>query len=427
MATPTPTESDPSAPDVPTNVTPWWRARLIAFRHRQQFGGEIRAFKSALKLRSKSLELLDVEIRLAHDSLFQRGEVDDDDKLVNDLVQNLISSTGELNTNLENEESIALLEKLRRTNSVKTAVASYHLASAYSRLRTGESGESDHLELAKQADPNATTLDKQSVHARLREVRRRFSTARSAVIDRSALKIEITLADISTLTGVVSVLFLCSGFLSTWFFFNLFGLDVSLFFSLTDYLATSLEQIRVAAYIVIISLISFWAGIRDKSIQSNAQLRTEHRARMIMKRVIQVVVFGSFLLSVWSIYQEKPNFTAMLITKAIGSYLLAFWIAETFFKSPFKVGIALSGVFLFLGHIGTSAYERAYNLQNALTKKTANSIVMIKDASNGLATPAPGELIAANGSYVFLLQENRRTIKAIPKDRVETITVEKIQ
>jgi len=385
-------------------------------------------FKSALQLRQFSLSLLDAEIRLLSEALLQLGEDDDDDNVVEYVARQLTHRPMLRQPEITAQRAVlatTLLERASAAQEVQRAVTSYFLALAFTEqeLQRGQAAQ-DFLDLAKAVDSAAAPLDDAAVTRRLAEVKRRRRLVMGALAERSAVKISTTLPEISALLGIVSVIFLCSGFLYTWFFFRFFGIDVSLFFSLADYLAASLEQIRSAAYSAALALTGFLWGFRDASLRS----RLEHRAQATrgsrMKWLMNCLVVVCWLACIWSIYQDEPLFFLMQLAGVFGAVWFAGWISPRVFKQAVKAQVAIAGILLFTMHVGVSAFERADGLLRGKPFPGATTTVFLKPPS-GPAVKAQGRLIAANSSYLFLLADDLRTVDILPKERLDFFSVQK--
>ena len=93
-----------------------------------------------------------------------------------------------------------------------------------------------------------------------RTVRKKMVALRENIADREALKIEIATKEIMALLSVVSSFFLISGYLYNRLLFGEFGIDVSKFFTLSDYIASSVSQIgyTFAATFLSLARLLFW-------------------------------------------------------------------------------------------------------------------------------------------------------------------------
>ena len=76
-----------------------------------------------------------------------------------------------------------------------------------------------------------------------KEVRAKFKEIREKEEYERLPKIEITSPKVSVIFGLFSVLFLCTSFLYNLLFLGYFGIELSKFFTISDYLSTSIDKV----------------------------------------------------------------------------------------------------------------------------------------------------------------------------------------
>jgi hypothetical protein len=148
----------------------------------------------------------------------------------------------------QSELASSLLYDAQNADRVRLCITTYFLADAFfASILKDQPRQLASLSEAQSIDPTISLLDIATLVRNYKQAKKRLKEADAALSERSAIKLEIGLSDISALIAVTSTVFVVSGFLYTRYFFSLFGVDVSLFFSLGDYLAASIEQIRYGA------------------------------------------------------------------------------------------------------------------------------------------------------------------------------------
>ncbi|MDD2685370.1 MAG: hypothetical protein PHY62_04365 [Gallionella sp.] len=400
----------------------WFYLKLLKFYYWVQLS----VFKKALDLKRWCLRVLDAEIRILEPSLLQIGEVDDDDSLVEYVSRNLTQR--EITSKIENAAhsrsnlTTELIARSRTSDNVCTVVANYFLAEAYAALQLKEDDRKDAaINNARLFVPDAQPFEAGNIYQLHAKLKKRLGAISSELAERSALRIDFNLSDMVGAIGVTSALFVISGYLYTTVLLGAFGIDVSLFFSLADYLAASIEQIRYAAFSTIVTIIAFAAGLRHSSMRSRMESEI---LRPQMNRVDQwmlaLVVFLAARIA-WGAYNNEPSFSEMQILGGLISLWLAERMSKMIFSKPLAAQFALTALFTFVSITGVSLYKQVHDFNagqwgnKALTKISTNFPLPV--ASSSLV------VIAANNNYVFALSKENRTAYAIPREKIELFEV----
>lgn len=388
------------------------------------------AFKKALDLKVLCARVLDSEVRILEPSLLQIGEKDDDDALVEYVSRNLtqrqmiegIENTAHLRSNLATE----LIARCKQSQSTCEVISTYFLAEAFAASILKDEGRKDsNLNNARQFIPDARPLEVNSIYKIYAKLKKRFGVIRSELAERSALKIDFNLSDIVGSIGVISALFVISGYLYTRILLGAFGIDVSLFFSLADYLAASIEQIRYAAFSTIFALVGFAAGLRHRSMRS--RMESEILRPQIARTDRWVLVLVTVLAArvTWGTYNDEPSFSEMQLLGIIVSLWLAEKISKMIFSRPLIAQFALTALFTFASITGVSLYKQVHNFNAGKWGDQDSTRI-----STNLPLPVTSSslvVIAANNNYVFALSKENKMAYAIPRERVELFEVKRNQ
>ena len=235
------------------------------------------------------------------------------------------------------------------------------------------------------------------------------------------------LSNLSQVIGVslslLSVVFLVSGYLYNFLLLREFGIDVSNFFSLSDYIAASLSRltsIAVSGFYVLLGV--FLGSIGPPIIPSNMrQLKEENDRWYGFYKWRSWVFTGGYVLIV------IPIAYSGLINKsyneaALFLIILAILIVAILYKKDFRRPFSFIYILLFAicfsinlwSSVGKRIDEFQYGDFSQMRKydlKLQNSLAMEESEF---------VLITANSSYYFLLDKNRKAI-ILNKDQLESL------
>ena len=403
-------------------VRKWTEGKALGIRIRIQLSKG----RQTLRLLRLSTSLLDAEIRLSRNSLPQLGEDEAVDNVI-EYVARLLTKRPllpEIGPSLQSHGVLAadLAVSAGQVTEVKRAASSYFLARAfYAELCLDEDQKERLLVEARSLEPAAVAIDFAGIRREVRDCGRRLKVAKAVLAERSAIKIDFSLSDISSVAGLVSVVFVASGFLYSRYFFASFGVDVSLFFSLGDYLAASIEQIRSAAFAAAVSLVTFAFGLRAASMRSKLEIRASQKRRRRERVAFNVFLGILWLAAAWALHEDKPNFHLFTTCGVLTAYKIADRIAVLFFRRTLVAATIIIGMLVFAVNVGVSVYERTYDLRHGKGASPTTVEVYFKDSMDGL--PLPGRFIAATSNYLFMLAPDGKAVQAYPRDQLQRIIV----
>lgn len=405
-----------------TPIRSWFRTKAILV----YYWLLKQAVWKSVRLTQISLSLMNAEIRMVDVSLLQIGEDENIDDIVEYVARRLsgraVSEELEKAIQKSSHEAVELLNKVSSVTEVKEAVQAYHLADAFlAGFSSDKVREAKSIEAATAIGGATKPYDSPMVYQEVGRLTQRLRQVQRVLSERSAIKFTVSIANISSLFGVISVVFVASGFLYTRYFFAQFGLDVSLFFTLSDYLAASIEQIRIGAFSALASLMSLAVGLRTGSMRSRLEIRAMATSRRRERLAIGLLTIAIIVLVVWGLYVGQPNFDLMRVGGFLCAYWMADFLAERFFTEKLAAMVLITGLIVFASNVGVSAYQRA----NELLTGKASSDPKVEVVFKSPVDERLGPLVGANSGYVFMMTRDRNSVFAIPRDRVDFMKVRK--
>lgn len=158
---------------------------------------------------------------------------------VEEIYDELKALYSKIQTNVD-----AIVQEISQEPRVRQVLIHCSLIQHFLEKRKKNSAVAEyHLARATKMDSGVIPLTVRDLYSLKRTVRKEMVALREIIADREALKIEIAAKEIVALLSIVSSFFLISGYLYNRLLFEEFGIDVSKFFTLSDYIASSVSQI----------------------------------------------------------------------------------------------------------------------------------------------------------------------------------------
>ena len=408
-------------PSFPANLRNWVSARRIAF-----YVWHVKsAIRKAGALRNLCALVLDFEIRSLEPTFLQLGEVDSDDAVV-EYVSRLLTQRPmiegiEAKAHERSDTTAKLTERARSNDDVRKVVSTFFLVDAFLASFAFDR-KNVCLDNARDFVPDAQELDVHGLYSAYARTKKRSWILRKALAERSALKADVTLSALVSLLGIASAILVIAGYLYTTTLLDAFGVDASFFFSLPDYLAGSLEQLRNAGYSAAAGLALFLLGIRNSSLQSKLEYQRSEKQRRSGDRAIFASIVVAAVAVVVGAYAGKPSFPALEMLGVIVAYWSADKIAGMAFKRHRPAFLFLAIVFVFSAHVAIRLYQQIYDLKSGNWGAVRSTRLALKTP---LAVPdASLIIISANGNFVFALSKEDRSVYVIPRDNVRLFKIE---
>lgn len=219
------------------------------------------------------------------------------------------------------------------------------------------------------------------------------------------------------LVTVFSTIFVISGFLYNKLFFSYFGISVSDFFTISDYLASSVEVIALTFISTTIGVFCYFLGVYSSlSKRLHAEMfELENQSSRSEKLVIpSLFVFSvvGFLVSYYKTNSFMFNF--LYIPAAIVFFFLFYRLPIwKYVKNKLSVGVVIIVIFTFLLNLSISLANKIQRLNNGTYKSPY--VITIKDRS---ISYIGYEFVSSNSEYVFMWNKRKSKMLVIPKSDV---------
>ncbi len=385
------------------------------------------SLKRANKVCALVALLMQYVLRYHEDMLGLKGESEHKNNLVTIVVGKLCGlkyrAALEPLAQKHKKEIGKVVAKAKRIDVItKSLVTFYELRALGFKVLEKEDEKTKYLKQARKLSAKARDLEIKDLYEIEKSVRKQIKSTRGEIADRGALKIDVSLQHVGAILTVVSSLFLVTGFLYNRFLLGAFGIDVSQYFSLADYLASSIDKIRFAAFSALIATIALFLRIHYESrrLEIGFQSQGKKEKDYWLYFIIVVVTAGA----IKSYYDESILFyTQMQVLILVIGIYVSWPIAYRYFAKPVPTFFSMIFLFSFAGHMYASIGMTIHKFNNSDIEDLRKYKLHLADGfsmdTNSLV------VLSANNSYFFLYDVREKKAKIVRKDKVDYVEVVK--
>ena len=244
--------------------------------------------------------------------------------------------------------------------------------------------------------------------------------AKGEWLDKRYRKLHFNIRAVAAYVPVASFLLICSGYIHTSIVYKHFNIDPTYFFSIGDYLATSLQQIEHA----VLPCISYAIGSVLAYVRQPTMPRIRDRSEI---RKDELVLNTMFVLSL-AMLVTMGLMWERLATSSTSAGLVGFFmlfamlrleslIPLRFLQNQVRGRLLLIAVAMFFGIIVASSYVKINVVTNGLSDE---KFVLV--AGEQTLTDEEYSIIGSNSSYVFIWSKDER-VQIIPWNNIEEMEI----
>ena len=358
----------------------------------------IRRIFNALKWSMRAL-YYNIEIELLGENQYSLSEKDV--KIANLLLSELLdlpskSTDSEIIELKNNEEYQKFLVKIKNSFQNKIIISTYHRINEYLSFVLKHEDIELHSKKAIEFDKNSVKINEwdefKKVRRKIKQVAKKNLSEKK---DIQTFKISISTSDLVTYISLLGSLFLIAGFFKAHLYYKQFGLDISLFFGIQDYLTTSMKTLSDLAISSIIGIVSVYFGF-NANIKDPEPIKVREQKKMNVERNILIAVLiltamSSYLITKEHQYRLYEFVYVLLILMIIPK------IAFRFFQNGFKAMFILIFCGYFIGAFIVNHFESISNPNN----QYSDYRIELNDKNENI------KVIGINTKYIF----GRDTVK----------------
>ncbi len=225
----------------------------------------------------------------------------------------------------------------------------------------------------------------------------------------------LKISDLQVFYLAFAAIFIFTGFIYNFFFFRLFNIKVEQFFTLQDYLASSIEKVYLIIVAILFAIMSSYLA---RYIMYDRKKFQNNRLVTVLLYCIPVVMIVVGMIMLVKFREPSGYFLLSFAMYAGGDYVL--------FKKVFKGNHdSYSRYFYFTAFIlyvlliiSTVVYNRDYVLHEPRHSLKNYQVHFVRDVS---INPNNCIILEANSNYFFFYDESLGKAYVIPKDGISYI------
>lgn len=264
------------------------------------------------------------------------------------------------------------------------------------------------------------------------EFRERFRKNRQILRDSKEYLVRFSLETLTRYAlpfiSVISIFIIIGGYLHVFIFYSYLGIPVSNFFSLDDYLASSIKEIAHSIWILLVFLsVILWGYPQlQRSAQLKQPLGMRKSIRQAKVRIIQFHLSLFIMLAgiVWYLIIDKGLFSgwmAYLVGLSVVypvAFILTFRLARKFFSNTLPAQIVLLSAVIFFLSIGLGTYNRIEEIREQSCRRDFEIKV-----GNQSFTKQRYSFVGGSQHYIFLRSNQDGKIKIVHRLKAEEISI----
>lgn len=380
---------------------------------------EFRKYRKALKLSDLVYQILNFRIRNLL-KLKIRGY----DKDKDELVFFAISKVLELKFKEQDQETLKKREKKinKICKKIQNDEFSLQLIDLFAKLKN-LAHERYNLELVlnNRLLPNSPLVDNieiQELKNVSKILKRKAKSESEELIDRSTFKLDFSLSEIGNIFAIITPIIFIGGYYYSKIYYSHFGFNIHNFFSISDYITTSIDKLELALYGGLIAIISTISNIINHSkssykLTNSSEIRNNSKMKLFRFLIIILLVSSVFL----QFYiNGKNKFVTLHILLIPVFYFVADFLAFKYFRNSLKPLFILTFIFQFYLNIAISVFSDIDDIENNWVKKTTkvffNSNIDIQNKEQLL-------IIGFSNDYIYLHDSINKKSITIKKENIE--------
>lgn len=302
----------------------------------------------------------------------------------------------------------------------------YLLLAYYSELLGYDKGIEKYLDEAKRINSNIVQLNKKTFYVLekdIKKTKKELRKEKQLLIEEKIEKkkkeeikpIRISTEGINFLLKICSLFFIVGGFLYTYFLLGYFNINVALYYSISDYIAGSID-VLFNIFVLLIVLSIFMIFQFDDMIRRqiyNKELNIENK--LSDKVEYFAITFFLILLVISYIIKKEVNIFILIILLVILLYFILSKIKLfNYLENPTSLLLFIIGLTMFSSQL---AFKIDRDIESILKGKNTITI-NLKDKYVGFEDLS---FITMNSNYMFLWDKKEKKSIVLPLSTISNL------
>lgn len=282
-----------------------------------------------------------------------------------------------------------------------------------------------NLARAQKLDDSVKPLTITRLIAIRRNTKRYINRIKEKVVYRESTKLDINISQVLGLSAFVTALFLPAGYLYNYFLLGDLGISIGDYFTMADYLSSSIKAVHASVLSVI-----WFLGVTALSLpyyisESNAQNILKSRYRILIPRpfifrfywhimlsILATSISISYITNSRSLYIRIGLFVLTIIT------ILCDRLSFRYFRNPVIIRTAIIAVVIAIFSLWSTAKNRAYDLRNGIEH---DRIAYHIHFEQGHSLPSSDLVVLASTTNYLILTTRELKTYVIRRDLIKYI------
>lgn len=364
------------------------------------------------------------KVRKKLKEIYSQEFKDKDEEFINNLITAVVSELNvyETDTNLSNFKNRNSADFNRAVHVASLDDSIKKLISLNLRLRAklysfDEGRSSSFMEKAKALEPNAKLPPYQEIKEIYKKLRKELRELVEIEEIEQQPKIDFPMDKLAVIFCIASILFLCTGVLYNEIFLRKFGIQVSNYFTLSDYVASSVDHIYniIIGLLIALALIIVTRKIEGENIE---ETRKQFKFIYYANELLPYFIIAALVLcTIRTFYENDPvrhYILLALILAIFVDYSPKYFLK--YFNNPHIVGLVCYFVLIFLGWTIATALYKAENLKNT-AKLVDREYEIIFDGTMDF-NPTNMVILTATSNYYFFYDVKERKTYVVSRQKI---------
>ena len=288
-----------------------------------------------------------------------------------------------------------------------------------------------NISRVRKIDNSAEPLTTRDLNSIRRNTKRNIKQFKQLIIDRASDKFDPTASQITRFISSIAVLIIPAGHLYNYILLGSFGIDSSNYFTIPDYVSSSITAIRES----IASTLFFFVGVVVSRLRVSKErvrrvLDSKYRMSISVKRPPQpwfgwYLLICSTMMAIALFYIGSSSFYTLagfsgtsILVMIVDKYVFRY------FKNPITVRTVIIGVALFGMALWSSASSRVFELRNGFEHDSKNYTVHLKQE---WSLPSSDLVILTSTSEYYILITRELNVYVVDRESIQYIDVKSNQ
>ena len=251
------------------------------------------------------------------------------------------------------------------------------------------------------------------------DITKQWKSSQKMLKESKAQRIDLRLGDLAMTIPLVSAALAISGYIYVSITYRYFGIDPTWFFSIGDYLGSSLEQMSSALF----ALVGYVAGVIHGYRNQFASLGYPENGNTIRKwrsEIMQVSIGSGMLLLVywkWEFFSVVPGIDLFLVLCMLMAFQTpVIFLSTKYFENGMSVGIVTIVLILFFGSVFISAQMR---ISDVISDKDDTQFEVVR--GDKAYSQENYKIIGSNSRYMFIW-DRKSSVKVVQLTSIDRIS-----